>query len=124
MLKDGNSNSQDVSIFIPSSCRRSDEQGFPVILVPTEFSREFLCALVPKGKGAAYDQGHSAPCKWAPWSEFRDGPTELVTAKIIFVEGASPNVYEKEVFKSIRLQIDPEVSSIFRFLAPGYQMQR
>lgn len=72
---------------------------------------------MPKGKGADYDRGHSAPCKWAPWSEFRDGPTELVTAKIIFVEGASPNVQEQEAFNSIRVQNDPEVSSIFCFLA-------
>eukprot|EP00435_Cladocopium_sp_Y103_P020636 s2015_g5.t1 len=70
-----------VFFFLPSSCRHSGEQGFPVTRVHTEF----LCALVPKGKGADYDQGHSAPCKWAPWSEFRDEPTELLTAKIIFL---------------------------------------
>ena len=34
-----------------------------------------------------------------------------------FVEGASPNVQEQEVFNSIRVQNDPEVSSIFCFLA-------
>ena len=80
--------------------------------------------MCPGAKGQGCSWSRSLSTKWAPWSEFRDGPTELVTAKIIFVEGASPNVYEQEVFKSIRLQIDPEVSSIFRFLAPGYQMQR